>query len=112
MTLAEEIRQKYAKPHYTFEDVTNAIRKHVFATYEEVAKYKFSSWPGFEVVYSDIVPEMKWVYGREVSCVHVLLLPEGSADFDWRKIGKWFEEQGFVYTKNENCRCEGWRIKL
>lgn len=112
MKLADEIRAKYATPHYTFDDVVNEIRKHVFATYEEVAKYKFSSWPGFDVCYSNSIPKMKWDYGREVSCVHYLLLPEGSTDFDWRKIGEWFEEQGFVFTENESKRCRGWRIKF
>ena len=42
MKLAEEIKQKYATPPYTFEDVTNEIRRGVFSTYEMVAKYKFS----------------------------------------------------------------------
>lgn len=112
MKLADEIRAKYTKPHYTFDDVTNEIRRHVFATYEEVAKYKFSSWPGFNVIYSDRVPRMKWSYGTEESCSHDLLLPEGSTDFDWRKIGKWFEEQGFEYISNANNRCKGWRIRF
>ena len=112
MRLADEIRKMYAKPPYTFEDVTSAIRKHVFETYEEAAKYNFPSWPGFNVVVTNRIPEMKWTYGNEVSCVHDLLIPEDSIDFDWKKIGVWFSEQGFVYTSNENCRCEGWRIKF
>ena len=112
MKLADEIRTKYSAPHYTFNDVVNEIRRHVFATYEEVAKYKFSSWPGFEVAVTDRVPKMEWSYGREVSCVHYLLIPEGSIDFDWKKIDEWFKEQGFVKAKNEYSRCEGWRIKF
>ena len=112
MKLADEIRAKYSAPHYTFNDVISEIRRHVIATYEEVAKYKFSSWPGFGVIFTDRVPEMEWSYGREVSCVHDLLIPKGSIDFEWKKIDEWFEEQGFVKTKNEYSRCEGWRIKF
>ena len=112
MRLADEIRAKYATPHYTFDDVVNEIRRGVFSTYEEVAKYKFSNWPGFDVRYSDSIPQMEWVCGREVSCVHCLLIPRDSIDFALKEIDKWFEEQGFVHTKNENCRCEGWRIKF
>ena len=35
MKLADEIRQKYAIPHYTFEDVTNEIRRFVFFSLRE-----------------------------------------------------------------------------
>lgn len=111
--LADEIREKYATPHYTFEDVTNEIRRHVFSSYEYVAKYHFSSWPGFNVRSSDRVPKMKWDADNECSSVSWLLLPEGSYDFDLRKdIDKWFEDNGFVFTKNEYGRQEGWRIKF
>ena len=112
MRLADEIRAKYATPHYTFEDVIAEIRWHVFATYEEVAKYNFSSWPGFNAIFSNEVPKMTWEYGTEVSGEHILKIPEGSTNFDWRKIDKWFEEQGFEYTTNEYCRCKSWRIKF
>lgn len=112
MKLADEIRQKYATQHYTFEDVVNEIRKHVFETYEEVAKYKFSTWPGFSFTMFKGIPKMKWEYGREVSGCHCLRIPEGSIDFDPTKIGEWFEDQGFVFTTNENCRCYGWRIEF
>lgn len=112
MKLADEIRAKYATPHYTFDDVVNEIRRHVFATYEEVAKYKFSSWPGFNVIFSNDVPKMKWSYGREVSGEHLLKIPEGSTDFDRRRIREWFAEQGFVYTSNEYGCYNGWRIKF
>lgn len=112
MTLAEEIRQKYSKPHYTFDDVVNEIRSHVIAVYEDVAKNKFSYWPGFNFTFFNNVPEMKWDIGREVSCTHWLIIPENSIDFDWRKISKWFEEQGFVHTTNEFSRCKSWRIKF
>lgn len=113
MKLAEEIKQKYATPHYTFEDVTNEIRMGVFSTYETVAKYKFSEWPGFNVRSSDGVPTMKWDKDNECSSVEWLLLPKGSYDFDLRKdINKWFEDNGFVFTENEYGRQEGWRIKF
>ena len=112
MKLADEIRAKYSKPHYTFEDVVNEIRRYVIASYEEVAKYKFSSWPGFGVMISNDVPKMEWTYGLEVSRTDYLKIPEGTTDFDLKKINQWFEEQGFVKTKNEYGRCEGWRIKF
>lgn len=112
MRLADEIRATYATPHYTFEDVIAEIRWHVFETYAEVAKHNFSSWPGFNVVFSKDVPKMKWDYGREVSCTHWLKIPDGSFDFDMMEIGKWFEKQGFEYTTNEYCRCKSWRIKF
>lgn len=112
MKLADEIRAKYSTPHYTFDDVVNEIRRHIIATYEEVAKYNFSYWPGFGFMFSNDVPKMEWDYGTEVSCTHFLKIPESSIDFEWKKINEWFEEQGFVKTKNEYGRCEGWRIKF
>lgn len=112
MRLANEIRQKYGAPHYTFEDVTNEIRKHVIETYEEVARFKFSYWPGFDIILSNDVPKMKWDYGKEVSCIHWLKIPEGSLDFDSRKITDWFENEGLIYTANEYGLSKGWRIKF
>ena len=35
MRLADEIKAMYKKPHYTFEEVIEEIRKHVKETYNE-----------------------------------------------------------------------------
>lgn len=105
MKLADEIKAMYKKPHYTFEEVIGEIRKHVKATYKNVGTCDFSSFPGFNVSFSDDVPKMKWVYGTDVDC---LKIPDGSTDFDRRKIKEWFKEQGFLY----NGLYEGWRIKF
>lgn len=112
--LADEIRMKYATPHYTFEDVTNEIRRFVLSSYEYVAKYKFQEWPGYGVRYSDSVPYMKWdsSNGTIVNHVRWLLIPKGSCDFDLGKVDDWFKEQGFIFTKDEHGNNEGWRIKF
>lgn len=106
MKLADEIRAMYKKPHYTFEEVTEEIRKHVKETYyKEIGKRDFSSFPGFNVNFSDDIPKMKWECGKNVD---YLKIPDGSTDFDRRKIKEWFKEQGFFY----NGPLEGWRIKF
>lgn len=105
MKLADEIRKRYIKPHYTFEEVIEEIRKHVKETYKDVGKYNFSFFPGFNVSFSDDVPKMKWECGTDVDC---LKIPDGSVNFEMRKIKEWFKEQGFVW----NGPLEGWRIKF
>ena len=105
MKLANEIRKMYIRPHYTFEEVIEEIKKHVKATYKDVGKYNFSFFPGFNVSFSDDVPKMKWECAMDVDC---LKLPDGSVNFEMRKIKEWFKEQGFVW----NGPLEGWRIKF
>jgi len=103
--LADEIRAMYIKPHYTFEEVIEVIRKHVKATYKDVGKCDFSSFPGFNVSFSDDVPKMKWECGMDAHC---LIIPDGSVIFEKRKINEWFKEQGFVWDSPY----EGWKIKF
>lgn len=106
MKLADEIRAMYKKPHYTFEEVTEEIRKHVKETYyKKIGKRDFSSFPGFNVSFSDDVPKMKWECGKNVD---YLKIPDGSTDFDRRKIKEWFKEQGFLNTGPY----KGWCIKF
>ena len=106
MKLADEIRAMYKKPHYTFEEVTEEIRKHVKETYYKgIGKRDFSSFPGFNVSFSDDVPKMKWEYGTDIDC---LKIPDGSVNFEMRKIKEWFKEQDFSYKGPY----EGWRIKF
>lgn len=105
MTLADEIKAMYKKPHYTFEEVIEEIRKHVKSTYKDVGTCNFSSFPGFNVSFSDDVPKMKWECGKNVD---YLKIPDGSTDFDIRKIKEWFKEQGFL----NNGPYERWCIKF
>ena len=113
MKLADEIRAMYKKPHYTFEEVTEEIRKHVKETYyKEIGKRNFSSFQGFNVSFSDDVPKMKWECGMDIDCLELpvdcLKIPDGSVDFEMRKIKVWFKEQGFTYCGPY----KGWRIKF
>ena len=105
MKLADEIRKMYIRPHYTFEEVVQEIRKHVKATYQDIGNRYFSSFPGFNVSFSDDVPKMKWECGMDIDC---LKIPDGSVNFEMRKIKEWFKEQGFSYKGPY----EGWRIKF
>lgn len=105
MKLADEIRKRYIKPHYTFEEVIEEIRKHVKVTYKDVGTCDFSSFPGFNVSFSDDVPKMKWECGMDINC---LKIPDGSVNFEIRKIKEWFKEQGFVWDGPY----EGWKIKF
>lgn len=41
MSFVDEMRAKYPKPHYTFDEVVKEIKHHIAATYEEVAKNNF-----------------------------------------------------------------------
>ena len=106
MILADEIKAMYKKPHYTFEEITEEIRKHVKETYYKgIGKRDFSSFPGFNVSFSDDVPKMKWEYETDIDC---LKIPDGSVNFEMRKIKAWFKEQGFAYCGPY----EVWRIKF
>ena len=105
MTLADEIKAMYKKPHYTFEEVTEEIRKHVKETYKDVGTCDFSSFPVFNVSFSDDVPKMKWECGMDVDFFKI---PDGSTDFDMKKINEWFKKEGFIYCS----LYEGWRIKF
>lgn len=105
MKLADEIRKMYTKPHYTFEEIIEEIRKHVKETYKDVGTCDFSSFPGFNVSFSDDVPKMKWKCGMDIDC---LKIPDGSVVFNARKFKEWFVEQGFVW----NGPYEGWKIKF
>lgn len=112
-TFADEIREKYTSPHYTFEDVIQEVKKGVLKTYEEVAKYHFSEWPGFNIGYSDSIPKMDWKRDNRVDAVRHLLIPRNSINFPLQKVSDWFKEQGFVLCDTTNTFGQkAWRIKF
>ena len=107
-----EIANKPSMPHYTLKDVANELRQHFYAMYEKLEKYKNSDLPKFNVVLLNNIKSWRWSYGDNEKCAHWLIIPKDIADFDGSQVSKWLEEQGFVFTSNENYRYAGWEAKF
>ena len=107
-----EIANKSSNLRYTLKDVANELRQHFYAMYENLEKFKNSDLPKFNVVLLNGIKSWRWSYGSNEKCAHWLVIPKDRADFDGSQVSKWLEEQGFVFTSNENYRYAGWEAKF
>lgn len=106
-----EIANKSSNLHYTLEDVANELRQHFYAMYDKIMNHSITELPKFNIVLLNNISKWRWSYGDNEKCAHWLIIPKNKADFDGNQVSKWLEEQGFVFTSNENYRYAGWDVK-
>lgn len=110
--LADEIREMYVAPRYTFEEITNEIRRFVVEIYGHTNAIHYSELPAFRVVYSDEIPQLKWTHEKDGYIIYCLMIPKCSVSFPVSKINEWFIDQGFIKYTFKYGAIDAWRIKL
>lgn len=110
--LADEIREKYASPQYTFEDITNEIRRVVMETYEYNNNNRYGEMTAFRVVYSDDFLQLKWTWEKDGYVIYCLKIPKCSISFPISKINEWFIDQGFIKYTFRYGTMDAWYIKF